>query len=184
MKIISALLLCFASASVSAASFDLVNLPRSNITFVSKQMGVVVTGKFAQFNSQISLDPAHPETGKAQIAVMLNSIDAGSDEANDEVKGKAWFNVQAYPNATFVASTVKALGGNQYQAVGKLTIKGKMRDVIVPFTAVVAGTSLLLDGNIPISRAAYGIGEGAWADTSVVADDVQVKFHFMLNSAK
>lgn len=184
MKAISALLLLIASAHVSAANFSVVNPSKSNINFVSKQMGVAVTGNFAQFNSQINLDPAHPETGKAQITVMLNSIDAGSAEANDEVKGKAWFNVKEYPGATFVSSAVKALGGNRYQAVGKFTIKGKVRDVIVPFTAVPAGASLLLDGSIPISRAAYGIGEGAWADPSVVADDVQVKFHFMLNSAK
>ncbi len=184
MKAISALLLLAASACVSAANFSVVNPSKSNINFVSKQMGVAVTGNFAQFNSQISLDPTHPEAGKAQITVMLNSIDAGSGEANDEVKGKVWFNVKEYPNATFVSSAVKALSGNRYQAVGKLTIKGKVRDVIVPFTAVPAGASLLLDGSIPISRAAYGIGEGAWADPSVVADDVQVKFHFMLNLAK
>jgi polyisoprenoid-binding protein YceI len=115
---------------------------------------------------------------------MLNSIDAGSDEANDEVKSKSWFNVKQYPSATFVSSAVKTLGGNRYQAVGKFTIKGKVRDVVVPFTAVPAGESLLLDGSIPISRAAFGIGEGAWADPSVVADDVQVKFHFVLSSAK
>lgn len=184
MRAISALCLLIASTAVSAASFDVVNLPKSNIVFVSKQMGVAVTGRFGQFSSQITLDPAHPEIGKAQIAVILKSIDAGSAEANDEVQGKAWFNVKEYPNATFVSSAVKALGGNRYQALGKLTIKGKTRDVVVPFTAVVAGTSLLLDGNIPISRATYGIGEGAWADPSVVADDVQVKFHFMLSSAK
>lgn len=184
MKAISALLLLTASAYVSAANFSVVNPSKSNINFVSKQMGVAVTGNFAQFNSLINLDPAHPEAGKAQITVMLNSIDAGSADANDEVKGRAWFNVKEYPNATFVSSAVKALGGNRYQAVGKFTIKGKVRDVIVPFTAVPAGANLLLDGSIPISRAAYGIGEGAWADPSVVADDVQVKFHFMLNSAK
>ncbi|BBP01003.1 YceI family protein [Sulfuriferula nivalis] len=184
MKAISVLLLLLASAHVLAANFSVVNATKSNISFVSKQMGVAVTGNFAQFDSLINLDPAHPEAGKAQITVKLNSIDAGSDEANDEVKSKSWFNVKEYPAATFVSSAVKALGGNRYQAVGKLTIKGKVRDVVVPFTGVLAGANLLLDGSIPISRAAFGIGEGAWADPSVVADDVQVKFHFVLSSVK
>jgi polyisoprenoid-binding protein YceI len=180
MKVIAGLLLLIASASVSAANFSVINLAKSNISFVSKQMGVAVTGSFAQFSSQISLDTTNLVTAKAQITVMLNSIDAGSAEANDEVKGKAWFNVLAYPNATFVASSVKAVAGNRYLAAGKLAIKGRVRDVIVPFTAIPTGTSLLLDGSIPISRAAFGIGEGAWADPSVVADEVQVKFHFMM----
>jgi polyisoprenoid-binding protein YceI len=184
MKVISTLLLLLASAHVSAANFSVVNAAKSKISFVSKQMGVAVTGNFAQFNSLINLDPAHPETGKAQITVTLNSIDAGSDEANDEVKSKSWFNVKEYPSATFISSAVKALGDNRYQAVGKLTIRGKVRDVVAPFTGVPAGVNLLLDGSIPISRAAFGIGEGAWADPSVVADDIQVKFHFVLSSVK
>lgn len=184
MKTIIALLLFTATTYAAAASFTTLIPARSSISFVSKQMGVAVTGNFAQFNGQISLDPAHPETGKAQITIMLTSVDAGSTDANDEVKGKAWFNIKEYPSAIFISSGLKALGANRYQAMGKLTIKGKVREIVVPFTAVPAGANLVLDGSIPISRAAYGIGEGAWADTTVVADEVQVKFHFTLSAAK
>ena len=36
-------------------------------------------------------------------------------------------------------------------------------------------------GVLPIKRLAFKIGEGDWADTSMVADDVQVKFKLALN---
>ena len=184
MKTIITLLLFTATTYASAASFTTVIPTKSSISFISKQMGVAVSGNFTQFNSKISLDPAHPETSKAQIIITLASIDAGSSEANDEVKGKAWFNIKEYPSAIFIASGLKALGANRYQAMGKLTIKGKVHEVVVPFMATPTGANLVLDGSIPISRAAYGIGEGAWADTAIVADDVQVKFHFTLSAAK
>ena len=32
-------------------------------------------------------------------------------------------------------------------------------------------------GALPIKRLAYNIGEGEWKDTSMVADDVTIKFH-------
>lgn len=185
MKAIAAfILLAAVTVNASAALFNAPVAGKSTVTFVSKQMGVGVTGSFGQFASQISFDPTTPETGKAKIDVSLASIDAGSGDANDEVKGKAWFNVKEFPTATFVSTSLKALGANRYQATGKLTIKGKIRDVVVPFTATPAGFTLVLDGAIPISRAQFGIGEGAWADPSVVADEVQVRFHFILGAAK
>lgn len=184
MKLITVLLFALVASQASAATFSTPIANKSSVTFVSRQMGVAVNGGFGKFSSQISFDPVRPESGKARIDVMLASIDAGSGEANDEVKGKAWFNAKEYPVATFVSGSLKPLGGNRYQATGKLSIKGKSRDVVVPFTATPAGFTLVLDGAIPISRAAYGIGEGAWADPSVVADEVQVRFHFTLSAGK
>ena len=75
--------------------------------------------------AQISIDPARPEAGHARIEIDLASIDAGSTEANDEVKGKSWFNTREFPKASFVSSAVKALGGGRFEAAGKMTIKGK-----------------------------------------------------------
>ena len=36
-------------------------------------------------------------------------------------------------------------------------------------------------GVLPIKRLAFRIGEGDWADTSMVADDVQVRFKLALS---
>jgi hypothetical protein len=36
-------------------------------------------------------------------------------------------------------------------------------------------------GVFPIKRLGFKIGEGDWADTSMVADDVQVKFKLALS---
>jgi len=173
--------------AVAAAEFTVVQAEKSSISFVAKQMGVPSEGRFGKFSARIAFDPASPERGRAQIDVDLASINAGSAEANDEVKGKAWFNVREYPAATFVASSLKALGGNggiaRYEAAGKMTIKGRTRDVVAPFTAKIEGRGIVLDGSIPIQRLQYAIGEGAWADTATVADEVQVRFHFTLTAA-
>ncbi len=103
-------------------------------------------------------------------------MDARRRDVNDEVKGKLWFDVQTYPTASFVSTGLAALGGNRYQATGKLTIKGTSRVVVVPFTATPVASQLTLEGDIPVSRAQYGLGAGMWADPSVVADAVQVRF--------
>jgi len=42
------------------------------------------------------------------------------------------------------------------------------------------GTTTTATGALPIKRLAFKIGENEWADTSMVADDVQVKFKLAL----
>jgi len=181
-RLMPALLLSLLASTGMAAEFNAVQPDKSAINFVARQMGVPVDGKFKKYAAQIAFDPAKPEAGKAQIEIDLASIDAGSAEANDEVKGKAWFNTREFPLAKFVAGSVKPLGGSRYEANGKMTIKGKTRDVVAPFSAKVDGGSLLIDGVIPILRLQYGIGDGLWADTATVADEVQVRFRFTLSA--
>lgn len=177
-----AALLAMPALPAAAVEYNVVQLEKSSIRFVAKQMGVPSAGGFGRFVARIAFDPARPENGRAQIDVDLASIDAGSAEANDEVKGKAWFNVREIPAASFVASQLKALGGGRYEAAGKMSIKGRTQDVVAVFTAKPDGKAMLLDGAIPIRRLQYGIGEGVWADTATVADEVQVRFHFTLNA--
>ena len=45
---------------------------------------------------------------------------------------------------------------------------------------VQAGATTTATGTFPLKRLAFRIGENEWADTSMVADDVSVKFKFGL----
>jgi polyisoprenoid-binding protein YceI len=172
---LSALLL--ASATTSAAEFNQVQPAKSGVTFAYKQMGVGMNGRFQKFDARVVFDPTRPTAATAQISIELPSIDAGSAEANDAVLDKDWFNAKLYPKATFVSSAVRALGGNRYEALGKLSIKGRNRDIAAPFTFSQTGGAGVFDGMFTLKRLDYAIGEGAWADVGTVANEIQIKFH-------
>ena len=172
-----AALLC-SPANAYAQRVSAVDTNKSAITFVSKQMNVPVEGKFGKFSAQLAFDPAQPTQGRVQVEVDLASIDTGSEEANDEVKSKGWFDVKNYPTARFVSSSVKSLGAGRYEVGGKLTIKGRSKDVTAPFTYKSAGAGGMFEGSLALKRLDYGIGEGAWSDTDTVANEVQIKFRF------
>jgi polyisoprenoid-binding protein YceI len=165
----------------SAIAVEYLNvLPeKSRVTFTSKQMGVAVDGHFRKVSAAVSFDPARPAAAGARIDIDLNSIDAGSKDADDEVVGKQWFNVKAFPTASFVSSEVKALGGDRYEASGKISIKGRTQDVTVPFTVKQEGVNATFDGSMTIRRLDFAIGEGPWADVGTVANEVQIKFRFV-----
>lgn len=168
--------------AAQAAGFGRVITDKSRIGFVFKQMGVSVDGSFRGFTAQLQFDPAKPEGALAQVEIDVASIDAGDEDANDEVKSKNWFHVKQFPKATFVSSSVKAVGADRYELAGKLTIKGKTRDIVTPVTFKPEGANGSLEGSFTLKRLDYGIGSGPWGDTDTVADEVQVKFRFLVTA--
>ena len=51
-----------------------------------------------------------------------------------------------------------------------------MRDVSVPVTITQSGGTSTATGSFVVKRVDFKIGEGEWTDTTVVANDVQVRF--------
>ena len=170
--------LLLAASPVLGAEFTVLRPQQSNISFVSKQMGVPVEGNFRKFAARIAVDPARPEAGSAHIDIDLASIDTGNAEVDTEVAGKAWFDTKNHPAASFVSGSVKPSGKDRYEVLGKLSIKGRSLDVKAPFTLKQNADTLIIDGTFQIKRLDYGIGSGIWSDTDTVADEIQIRFHF------
>ena len=176
-RLLAALLLASSLApSAHAALYTQVLPDRSSIEFSYSQMGVPMDGRFRKFSSQLSFDPAQPATARVAIDVDLASIDTGTPELDTEAAGKDWFNFKSFPTARFVATGVKPLGGNRYSVAGKLTIKGRSKDIVVPATFATQGNAGVFAGQFTIRRGDFAIGEGAWAAFDIVANDVTVKF--------
>ena len=153
---------------------------QSEIVFVSKQMGVPVEGRFKKFDAQVAFDPAKPATSKVAFTVDTGSATLGVKETDAELPKPVWFNVPKFPQATFQSSAIKAVGAGKYEVAGKLSIKGAAQDVAVPVTLTQSGAITTAAGSFAIKRLAFKIGENEWADTSMVADEVQVKFKLAL----
>jgi polyisoprenoid-binding protein YceI len=152
------------------------------ITIVGKQMGAPIDGEFKKFTAQIQLDPTKPEAGKAIVEIDVASIDIGLEDFNQELRSKTWFDAKNHPKASFVSTSIKPAGNDRLEARGKLTIKGKTQDVSIPLTVKTQAGARVYEGTIAIKRTAFNIGEGDWKDTSIVADDVQVRFRIQAPS--
>jgi polyisoprenoid-binding protein YceI len=175
-KLILAAALAATLPAAHAVEYNQVQPEKSAVTFVYKQMGVAVDGRFRKFSGQLAFDPAKPEAAKAAFDVDLASVHTGAPEGDQEVAGKPWFDSKAFPTARFVSGAVKPLGGNRYEVAGKLTIKGRTQDVVVPATFTAQGNAGVFDGAFTLRRGDFSIGEGSWAKFDIVANEVQVKF--------
>ena len=181
MKPIKGLFLAslFASAIIgtSAGAAPLKTDPaKSSVSAVFKQMNVPVEAPFKQFTAQIDYDPAKPAASKASVDIVTASLDVGDPDMNKEVAKKEWFNATQFPKASFVSSSITPAGAGKFNVAGKLSIKGKAANVSFPLTVKTEGSKQVFEGQLPIRRLAFNIGEGEWKDTSMVADEVVIKF--------
>lgn len=172
-----AVLATLAAPLAQAAGF----LPdKSEITFISKQMGVDLQGRFRKFDGDIVFKPSDLAASKARIEVDLSSIDLGAPESEAEVRGKDWFQVASFPKGVFQSTQIRAKGPDQYEAVGKFTLKGITRDLVVPIALRRVGKQPFAEGGFVMKRTDFNIGQGVWADPEAVAIEVSVKFRFAL----
>lgn len=178
--IIAALAGGLLSAALPAAAQQKLVPAQSELSFTSRQMGVPVDGKFRKFDAQVAFDPKKPETAKIGLTIDLASVSLGSAETEAEVVKPDWFNTKASPQATFQSTGAKALGGGKFEVTGKLAIKGSTKDVVVPVALAQAGGTTTATGSFTIKRLDFRIGDGDWKDTSMVANDVLVKFKLAL----
>jgi polyisoprenoid-binding protein YceI len=152
----------------------------SEIAFTTRQMGVPVEGKFGKFTAQVALDPKKPETGSVAFTIDTASARFGSAELDAEVPKAPWLNVAKFPQASFQSTGIKAAGAGKFEVAGKLTIKGATQNVVVPVQVAQAGGTSTATGTFVIKRLAFKVGDGDWNDTSLLADDVQIRFKLQL----
>ncbi len=182
MNFLSLIKLCLVLASqlslitmLHAAPLQ-IDLSKSTVSATFKQMNVPVDANFTKFSAMIDFDANKLDAAKASIDIHIPSFDLGDPDYNHEVQKKEWFNGSQFPKASFVSSKIKSLTAGKFEVSGKLTIKGRTADVNFPLTLKKEGSAQIFEGSLPIRRLAFSIGEGEWKDTSIVADEVIIKF--------
>jgi len=176
-----AAMLLFVAGAASAQAID---PARSSVSATFKQMGVPVEGKFKKVGGQVAYDPANPAAAQAKVDVDITSFDLGDPQYNREVQQKDWFDAARFPGASFVSTGVRVIGAGRLEASGKLAIKGRSASVSMPLSLRSDAGATVFEGSLPIRRLAFGIGEGEWKDTALLADEVIVKFRLVVATGK
>ena len=169
------------AAAAGAASAQVQLVPaQSEIVFTTRQMGVPVEGRFGRFGANIVLDPKKPEAGSVAFTIDTASARFGTAEPDAEVGKTEWLASAKFPQASFQSTAVKAAGPGRFEVSGRLSMKGATQPVVVPVQLAQSGTSGTASGSFTLRRLAFKVGEGEWSDTSMLADDVQVRFKLAL----
>jgi polyisoprenoid-binding protein YceI len=150
---------------------------KSSLTFSATQNGAPVAGEFKKFSGDIQFDPNQLNASHVQIVVDVDSVTSAYAEVADTLKTADWFDAKRFPHAIFKATHFTAVGKNTYQAEGTLTIRDKTQPVTLHFVLDnCTKTNTQLHGDTTLKRTVFGVGQGDWANTNTIKDEVTVHF--------
>jgi polyisoprenoid-binding protein YceI len=158
----------------------------SAIKFTALQEGAPVDGSFQDFKADIVFDP--DDLGASRLAVEIDtaSVLTGHKDRDAALRSSSFFDVKAWPSAVFMSERLTHLGDDRYEAHGQLTIRDVTREVVLPFQLTIdaeGGKRVAnASGELTISRLDYGIGQGDFASTKTVGEDVVIRIEIVASA--
>lgn len=174
-----ALALLLPTAAQAQAPAWQVDPEASRVGFVATQSGSPVEGAFESFEADIRFDPADLEASRVEVVIEVASVDTGSGDRDDLIRSSDLFHAERFPTARFEAERFTRRDDGAFTAHGRLTMRDVTREIELPFTLEIAEQdgrqTARAAGEVTVPRLAYGIGQGQWQDTSIVADEVTIR---------
>ncbi len=156
---------------------------KSQIAFTALYGKDKVEGHFPTLSGEVLFDPEQPERSKVSMRVDIASVASGDKDAQTYLPMAEWFAAKQFPQAVFETSKILKQPEGDYLAEGTLTIRDKTQPVSFRFTFhSIAGEGAdagkryaRVKGSLPINRLDFGVGQGEWAATDVIANAVDVR---------
>ena len=147
-------------------------------------MVTTVRGEFGEFEGTAHVDTRNPAASNATVVIRTASISTGSADRDGHLRSADFFDVETYPEITYVATGVTRLDDSTWRLAGDLTIKGVTNPVSVDFEST--GSALDPFGNLrvgfegsaTINRKDWGLTWNAALETGGVLVSEKIKLEF------
>jgi polyisoprenoid-binding protein YceI len=144
-----------ATATATAVRTFAIDKTHSEATFQVRHLITKVRGRFADFEGTISFNETQPAQSSVSFTIQAASIDTSTPDRDAHLRSDDFFAVETYPTITFESTAITALGGNDYQVAGNLTMRGVTKAITIPVTLV--GTAVDPWGNQKLAFEGEGL---------------------------
>jgi polyisoprenoid-binding protein YceI len=166
----------------------------TQISFSAKHMMVTnVRGTFHDVTGTIELDENDPTRSRGEFKVATSSIDTNFGARDAHLRSPDFFDVERFPNISFVATDVERVGDDHYTVAGDLTIRDMTRPMTfdVRLEGIVKGMSGArhaglsatgtvlrddwgLNWNVALEQGGWLVGKEIKLDIAIAADEIAV----------
>jgi polyisoprenoid-binding protein YceI len=179
------------TAPTSTTGTYTIDASHSRIGFVARHAMVTkVRGSFNEFEGTAYFDAENPAGSNLQLTIQAASIDTRNADRDGHLKGNDFFDMEAYPEITFVSTAVEQVDPENYRVTGDLTIKGVTKAVTVDFeytgTAVdpYNNTRVGFEGKTTVNRKDWGVSWNAALDAGGVLVSEKVTLEFEVSAIR
>jgi len=148
---------------------------QSKLQFKATLYNAPFTGDIANFSGPIIFNPDDLENASADITIDMKNVTTGDADRDSNIQGPDWFATEVFPEARFTTIEFEKADGNNYVAVGNLTIRNITMPLSIPFALEIKGNRAHMVGRAVLNRLNFEIGDlGDWKDPASVGHDVEV----------
>jgi len=165
--------LALSTGALAAPAQWNVDAGKSTLGFHLTANGQPVDGTLP-FGAVIQFDPADLSHSSIKATIDMTSPKSGNSTRDAMLPLPAWFDAKQFPKAQFTTTSITSKGGDKYEAVGTLSVKGIGKPVTLPFTLTISGNTAHAVGETTVQRLDYKIGEGKDFAPPAAALDVKV----------
>ncbi|MDP9081384.1 MAG: YceI family protein [Bacteroidota bacterium] len=160
---------------ITASAFTSSNstITRSAITFKTRNMGIGVDGTIGGLEADVHFGAADPAASTIEASVDVNTINTDNSSRDEHLKGEDFFDLTHYQKITLKSISIKHKSGDNYTGKFNLTIKGKTKQVDIPFSLTQTANGTAFKGGFKINRLDYGVG----TSSLVLSDEVTVNIN-------
>lgn len=113
----------------------------TSVVFTINHLGYSnYTGRFNKVDGTLMVDTTNPEKSGLKVSIPIDSIDTNHEVLEGKLKGKDWFDAEAFPVASFTSTRVQKISDSQAKVTGDLSLHGITRPVT--FDVTFNGTAL------------------------------------------
>jgi polyisoprenoid-binding protein YceI len=154
----------------------------SGVYFEIRHSFATVRGQFDDISGKLVFDPENMSASRCDLEVKVASVNTNNKQRDDHLRTKEFFSVDEYQAMKFQTTRVNSTQDNQFQLMGKLTIKDVTQEVTVPMTylgvkenpfnpkQLVSG----FEASFKIDRLAYHVGTGKFYKMGALGKDVTI----------
>src|SRR5882757_6027855 len=95
-----------------------------------------VRGEFSGISGTVVFDPKNPANSKIEATIDATTINTREPQRDAHLKSADFFDVEKYPNLTFVSKSARSTAKDKLVIVGDLTIHGTTREVALEVTDI------------------------------------------------
>jgi len=171
-------LMLITAATANAAAWDL-DPNESRVVFKYSYEGTPYEGEFKNIDATFDIDPMRPGACEFTVTIPIADISVDSPEVLDYLLDIELFDVDQFPTASFTAENCELQSMNSFVADGSLTIRNQTNPISFPFDFEVemydGQPRFHLTSSVTIQRLDYGVGQGYWANTASIPNDVEIE---------
>ena len=165
-------IIIFINSVTAAPETHSIEKTHSDITFKIRHLFSKVSGRFTDFQGDISYDGAKADASSVNVTIQTASINTDNADRDKHLKGEDFFDAAKHPVITFKSKSVKKTGENEADVTGDLTMHGVTKEVVLKTKFTGKG------------KDAWGGFRSGWeASTKVNRQDFGIKYNKMVEGA-